>query len=133
MSQELQQLHKFGYKQELTRAFGLWHLTAYGLNYMIPIAPAIVFGFVLQASGGTVALPYLFALCGTLFTAFGYAYFIKRYPLAGSVYSYVSKSIGDQIGFLSGWAILLDYMVIPSLTAMSASSFLHDLMSPSGI
>lgn len=125
---EKQQLENFGYKQELTRAFGLWQLTAYGLNYMIPIAPAIIFGFVLKASGGTVALPYLFALFGTLFTAFGYAYFIKRYPLAGSVYNYVSKSIGTQIGFISGWAILLDYMLIPTLTAMSASSFLHALV-----
>ena len=121
-------LSELGYKQELSRAFNLWQLTAYGLNYMIPIAPAIVFGFVIKKSGGTVALPYLFAFLGTLFTACGYSYFIKRYPLAGSVYSYVSKSMGSHIGFISGWAILLDYIVIPTLTAMSASMYLHSLM-----
>ena len=128
MNQEETLLHKFGYKQELTRTFGVWQLTAFGLNYMIPIAPAIIFGFILKASGGSVALPYLLALMGMLFTAFGYAYFIKRYPLAGSLFSYVSKGINTHVGFIAGWSILLDYMVIPTLTAMSASDFLHDLI-----
>ena len=130
MGQKAQQtdISQFGYQQELKRAFGVWQLTAYGLNYMIPIAPAIVFGFVLKASGGTVALPYLFALCGMLFTAMGYAYFVKRYPLAGSVYNYVSKASNVKLGFLSGWAILLDYMLVPTVTAMSASVYIHNLM-----
>lgn len=121
-------LKSFGYQQELKRVFGLWQLTAYGLNFMIPIAPAIIFGFVLTTSGGSVALPYLFAFFGTLFTAMGYAYFIRRYPLAGSVYNYVSKSINLQMGFIAGWAILLDYILVPTLTAMSASAFLHNLL-----
>lgn len=73
MSQEETLLSELGYKQQLKRAYGIWQLTAFGLNYMIPIAPAIIFGFVLQTSGGTVALPYLIALFGMLFTAFGYA------------------------------------------------------------
>ena len=37
----------------------VWQLTAFGLNYMVPIAPAIIFGILLKLSGGTVALPYL--------------------------------------------------------------------------
>lgn len=128
IDQEEQLLNEFGYKQELRRAFGVWQLTAFGLNYMIPIAPAIIFGFILQASGGTVALPFLLALVGMLFTAFGYVYFIRRYPLAGSLYSYVSRSIGQRVGFIAGWSILLDYVVIPTLTAMSASYFIHNLL-----
>ena len=127
-NQEEKLLSEFGYSQELRRAYGVWHLTAFGLNYMIPIAPAIIFGFILQSSGGTVALPYLIALVGMLFTAFGYAYFIKHFPLAGSLYSYVSRTIGKKIGFIGGWSILLDYILIPTLTAMSGSYFLNNLL-----
>ena len=59
LSKEEQELAKFGYKQELKRSLNVWELTAFGVNYMIPIAPAIIFGFLLQTSGGTVSLPYL--------------------------------------------------------------------------
>lgn len=128
MNSEEKLLSALGYKQELSRTFGIWHLTAFGLNYMIPIAPAIIFGFILNTSGGTVALPYLLSLAGMLFTAFGYVYFIKRYPLAGSVFTYVSKGINRHIGFIAGWGILLDYIVIPALTAASASYFLSNLI-----
>lgn len=121
-------LTQFGYKQELKRAFGVWQLTAFGLNYMIPIAPAMIFGLILRASGGTVALPYLLAFGGMLFTAFCYAYFIKHYPLAGSLYVYVTKAIGERIGFLAGWCLLLDYILIPNLAAMSAAYFLKNLI-----
>jgi amino acid transporter len=128
MSQEETLLSELGYKQQLKRAYGIWQLTAFGLNYMIPIAPAIIFGFVLQTSGGTVALPYLIALFGMLFTAFGYTYFIKQYPVAGSSYTYIAKAISTQIGFIGGWGLLLDYILIPTLTSMSASFFLHNLI-----
>ena len=37
-----EELAKFGYKQELKRSLNVWQLTAFGRNYMIPTAPAII-------------------------------------------------------------------------------------------
>lgn len=118
-----QELAKFGYKQELKRSLNVWELTAFGVNYMIPIAPAIIFGFLVQTSGGTVALPYLIAGIGMLFTALAYSTMVQNYPLAGSVYSYVGRATNPHIGFLSGWILILDYILIPTVTAMSASLY----------
>jgi len=118
------QLEKMGYQQELKRAMNVWELTAFGINYMIPIAPAIIFGFILQTSGGTVAIPYFLAGIGMLFTAGSYAVMVRNYPLAGSLYSYVSRGIQAHVGFMSGWVLMLDYVFIPTVTSASAAIYI---------
>lgn len=120
-----QELEKFGYEQELKRSLSVWQLTAFGINYMIPIAPAIIFGFVLQISGGTVALPYALAGVAMLFTALSYSVMVKNFPLAGSIYNYVGRGINPHIGFIAGWTLILDYILIPTVTAMSASIYIR--------
>ncbi|MHB1404298.1 MAG: APC family permease [Desulfitobacteriaceae bacterium] len=118
-----QDLAKFGYTQELKRSLSVIELTAFGINYMIPIAPAIIFGFVLQTSGGTVSLPYLLAGIAMIFTAMSYSVMVQNYPLAGSIYNYVSRGWNPHIGFLAGWVLILDYILIPTVTSMSASIY----------
>lgn len=123
-----QDLSRFGYRQELNRSLNLWQLTAFGLNYMIPLAPAIVFGFILMDSGGTVALPYLIAGIGMSFTAVCYVILIRNFPIAGSLYSYVSRGWNPHVGFIAGWVLLLDYILIPTVTSMSAAIYAKQLM-----
>lgn len=116
-------ISKFGYAQELDRTMNVWQLTAFGLNYMVPIAPAIIFGFLLQTSGGTVALPYLLAGVAMLFTAFSYSVMVRNFPLAGSIYSYVGRGWNPHLGFIAGWVLTLDYILIPTVTASSSAYF----------
>ena len=97
------ELEQFGYQQQLKRSLGVWQLTTFGLNYMIPIALALIFGFILVSSGGTVALPYLLAMIAMLFTANSYSLMIQAFPFAGSLYSYVSRGWSARIGFIAGW------------------------------
>lgn len=120
------ELAKFGYKQELKRSLSVWELTAFGLNYMIPIAPAIIFGFVLTTSGGSVALPYMIAGIAMFFTALSYGAMVQNFPLAGSIYNYVSRGWNPHVGFLAGWILILDYILIPTVTAMSASIYIRE-------
>ena len=39
----------------------------------------------------------------------------KKFPIAGSVYSYVQRGLNPHAGFISGWMILLDYCIAPAL------------------
>jgi amino acid transporter len=119
----LDDVRRFGYTPELQRSMNVWQLTAFGLNYMIPIAPAIIFGLLLRESGGTVALPYLLAGIAMLLTAFAYAAMVRNFPLAGSVYSYVGRGWNPYVGFIAGWVLTLDYVLIPTVTASSAAHF----------
>jgi len=130
--QELQEaeheLEQFGYKQELKRSLGVGVLTAYGLNYMIPLAPAVLFGVQLTTSGGTVAIPYIFAAIAMFFTASSYAAMVRVYPLAGSVYNYLSRGWTPYAGFLAGWGILLDYLLIPGLVTTVGTYWVQQLL-----
>ncbi|MEK4668027.1 APC family permease [Niallia sp. FSL R7-0271] len=112
---------KFGYEQELHGSMNIIQLTAFGLNYMLPLAPAVIFGVLLTTSGGTVALPFLLAGCAMLLTANSYSVMVKNFPLAGSVYSYVGRGWNPHLGFLAGWVITLDYVLIPTVTSVSAA------------
>jgi amino acid transporter len=109
------ELRKFGYRQELRRSLRLWDLLVYGLVFMVPIAPFAIFGLVFNASHGMVPLTYLVGLVAMLFTALSYRTMSRAFPVAGSVYSYAGRGIGDSAGFIAGWAILLDYLLVPTL------------------
>ena len=111
----------FGYKQELKRSLGLFDLLVYGLVFIVPIAPFAVFGIVFNASKGMVPLVYLVGLVAMLFTALSYRAMSHAFPVAGSVYTYAARSIGPAAGFIAGWAILLDYLLIPALTYVACA------------
>lgn len=121
-------LKYFGYNQDLKRSLNVWQLTAFGLNYMIPLSPAIVFGYVLALSGGTVALPFLIAGIAMLLTASSYITMVRHFPLAGSLYNFISRAWHPQIGALAGWILLLDYLLITTVTSMSAAVYLQQLI-----
>src|SRR5882762_1595573 len=62
-----------------------------------------------------VPLAYLVGLIGMFFTALSYAAMSRAFPLAGSVYAYAHRGLHEIAGFFSGWLILLDYILVPSL------------------
>jgi amino acid transporter len=45
--------------------------------------------------------------------------------VAGSAYSYARKSLSSHIGFLVGWAMLLDYIFLPMVIWLIGASFLN--------
>src|SRR6202521_4526547 len=108
-------LEEFGYKEQLNRVLTTRDLVIYGMIFMLPIAPYAVFGLVWQAAKGMVPLAYLVGLIGMFFTALSYAAMSRAFPLAGSVYAYAHRGLHEIAGFFSGWLILLDYILVPSL------------------
>jgi amino acid transporter len=108
-------LQDFGYKEQLRRALTTKDLIVFGMIFMVPIAPFGVYGFVWNESKGMVPLAYLLGLIGMFFTALSYAAMSRAFPLAGSVYTYAQRGLHEIAGFFSGWLILLDYLLVPSL------------------
>jgi amino acid transporter len=114
-------LEQFGYKQELKRSLGLLDLLIYGLVFIVPTAPFSVYGIVFNAGHGMVPLIYVVGLVAMLFTAFSYQSLSEAFPVAGSVYAYAARSIGPSVGFIAGWALLLDYLLLPTLALVAAA------------
>lgn len=108
-------LEQFGYKQELRRGLGLWDVVLYGVLFMVIIAPHSIWGLVSQQALGMSTLVYIVGFVAIGFTALSYMRMSSRFPIAGSVYSYVQRGINPHVGFISGWLILLDYCITPAL------------------
>ncbi len=117
-----------GYRQELERTLGLRHLLVYGMIFMVPIAPWAVYGFVSRESFGMVPLVYLVGIVAMVFTALSYKQLSSAFPVAGSVYSYVQRGLNPYLGFIAGWMILADYLLIPALIYAFSASWLRGLL-----
>jgi amino acid transporter len=119
----------FGYHQELKRSLSFTDLLVYGLIFMVPIAPFGIFGSVFQASGGMIALAYVIGMLAMGFTAASYSQMSRAFPMAGSVYTYAGRGIAQPVGFLAGWMILLDYVLVPGLLYLIASVAMNSIVT----
>lgn len=119
------ELEQYGYKQELKRALPLPFLVFYGWAFVCLLTLFGTYGAVAEASHGMAPSAYLLATIGMLFTAWSYVVMSKRYPVSGSVYQYVGQSMNKHLGFLSGWAILLDYMLVPMINYLLAATYIR--------
>ena len=73
---------------QLRRVLGLPALVFFGLVYMVPLTIFTTYGIVTETTGGRTAGAYLVTLAAMLFTAASYGIMVKRFPVAGSAYSY---------------------------------------------
>ncbi|MFK8331438.1 APC family permease [Pseudomonas sp. BJa5] len=110
---------------QLRRVLGLPALVFFGLVYMVPLTIFTTYGIVTELTGGRTAGAYLVTLLAMLFTATSYSFMVRRFPVAGSAYSYTNLAFGPNIGFLAGWSLLLDYLFIPMINYLLIGLFLN--------
>ncbi|WP_341487301.1 APC family permease [Pararhizobium sp. A13] len=109
---------------KLDRTLGLWSVVLFGLAYMTPMIVFGTFGALATASQGTTAMAYLVAAGAILLTAISYGVMARVYPVAGSAYTYARRSINPSVGFLVGWAVLLDYFFLPMVIWLIGAAYL---------
>ncbi|MDQ0726503.1 APC family permease [Microbacterium sp. W4I20] len=109
----------------LTRTLRLPSLVLFGLAYLTPLIVLGIFGVIASETGGASASAYLVALIAMLFTANSYGRMAKAYPVAGSAYTYVRRTIDGRVGFLVGWAIMLDYLFLPMVIWLIGGAYLQ--------
>src|SRR5438128_7795280 len=102
----------------LKRVLTLWDLIFYGIVLIQPIAPVPLFGVAQKLSDGHFATIILIAMFAMMITAVSYGRMAALYPAAGSAYTYVGRGLNPHLGFLAGWAMFLDYLVIPIVSVV---------------
>jgi putrescine importer len=116
----------------LRRVLGLRDLVFYGIVLIQPVGAIGPFGGANQQSFGHVTTTILIAMVAMMFTAMSYGRMAALYPSAGSAYTYVGRGLNPHLGFLAGWAMILDYLVIPIVSivygAISAVQVVNDLL-----
>jgi amino acid transporter len=112
----------------LNRTLGYWDLVVYGLAYIAPMGIFSTLGFVWVESRGLIALAYLLGGICMYFTAKSYSVMTESVTTAGSVYGFARHALGILPGFIAGWMILLDYLLIPAFVYVAIAVALGTLV-----
>jgi len=97
----------------LRRALTLSDLVLYGVVVISPMAPMGIFGVLSERGRGHVVTALLIAMVAMLLTGISYGRMARAYPSAGSAYTYVAREIHPSLGYITGWGMVLDYVVNP--------------------
>lgn len=113
----------------LSRVLGLWDLVFYGMVLAAtPMATVPLFGISQEVSHGFMVTCLMIAMGAMAITAVSYGRLAAVYPSSGSAYTYISRILGPHLGFLVGWALLLDYLDQPIVNSIYAALTLQRLI-----
>ena len=113
---------------KLRRVLGLWDLIFYGIVLIQPISVIGLFGIASKVSRGHMVTTLLIAMAGMMLTAVSYGRMASLYPSAGSAYTYVGRGLNVYLGFLAGWVMFLDYLIIPVINTVYGALTLQRLV-----
>jgi len=97
----------------LRRTLTLRDLILYGVIVLQPVAPMSAFGALSDRGRGHVVTAILIAMIAMLSTAISYGRMARVYPSAGSAFTYVAQEIHPSMGYITGWSMVMDYIVNP--------------------
>ncbi len=109
----------------LRRTLTLWDLILYGVIVIQPVAPMSVFGVLSARGHGHVVTTILIAMVAMLLTAISYGRMARAYPSAGSAFTYVGQEINPALGYVTGWSMVMDYMLNPMICTIWCSQQAH--------
>jgi len=110
----------------LRRTLTLWDLILYGVIVIQPVAPMSVFGVLSERGKGHVVTAILIAMVAMLFTGISYGRMARAYPSAGSAFTYVAQEIHPSIGYVTGWSMVMDYILNPLICTIWCAQQAHD-------
>jgi putrescine importer len=113
---------------QLQRVLGLWDLIIIGIVIVQPIAPMGIYGVISNTADGHVVTTILIAMVAMLFTAVSYGKMARAYPSAGSAYTYVGQEIHPVLGYVTGWAMLMDYILNPLICTVLCSKLTQNIL-----
>jgi putrescine importer len=113
---------------KLRRVLGLWDLIIIGIVIIQPIAPMGIYGVISNTASGHVVTTILIAMVAMLFTAISYGKMARAYPSAGSAYTYVGQEIHTLLGYITGWAMVMDYILNPLICTILCSKLTQNIL-----
>lgn len=84
-------------------------------------------------SGPAIVISFILATIVCTFAAMCYAEFSSALPIAGSAYSYGNIVFGEVIGWVLGWALILEYMLAVASVSTGWSAYFLSFIKGFGI
>ena len=92
------------------------------------MAAVPLFGVAQDLSHGFAVTCILIAMGAMAITAVSYGRMATLYPSAGSAYTYIDRGLNPHLGFLVGWAMLLDYLDQPIINGIYVALIIQRLL-----
>jgi amino acid transporter len=89
----------------------------------------LVVALVFASAGNGTWLAYLLATIGLLLVGLQINQFGKRSASPGAFFVYVGQALGPSVGFISGWALLLAYILSSAAALCAAVNFTSVLLT----
>lgn len=105
----------------LKRSLRFYDLVLYGIILIQPTAPMPSFGVIYNEAHGHVITAILLAMVAMLFTSISYGRMARVYPHGGSAFLYVGKEIHPSLGYITGWCLVMDYVLNPLICTIWCS------------
>jgi len=105
----------------LKRSLRFWDLVLYGIILIQPTAPMPSFGVIYQEARGHVVTAILLAMVAMLLTSVSYGRMARAYPHGGSAFLYVGKELHPSLGYITGWCLVMDYILNPLICTIWCS------------
>lgn len=84
----------------------------------------VAIGLVALFAAGASPLAFLIASITYITTGLAYSELATIYPYAGGAHIYAMKAFNDLVGFIAGWAVMLDYTVDIALFSLASAGYL---------
>ena len=117
----------------LKRALTTFNLTLLGIGAIIGAGIFVLTGVGASYAGPGLVLSFVLAGFACAMAALCYSEFAAMIPIAGSAYSYSYATMGELVGWIIGWDLVLEYAVASAAVAAGWSHYLTVILSGLGI
>jgi basic amino acid/polyamine antiporter, APA family len=118
----------------LKRVLGALDLTLLGIGAIVGAGIFVLTGVAAaKYAGPAITLSFVIAGFACAMAALCYAEFASMIPIAGSAYSYSYATMGELVGWIIGWDLVLEYAVGSAAVAVGWSGYLNVILSGMGI
>src|SRR5947207_2295684 len=123
-----EQLASFGYRQQLTRALGLWSNFSLGFTYLSPVVGVYtLFAFGLAKAGPAFIWTIPLVVAGQFLVVLTFGEVASQYPIAGGIYQWCKHLVGDRFAWFAGWFYAWALLVTIAAVAFGAAAYVAAL------
>ncbi len=126
-------------ERSLRRALGPVQLTMLGIGAVIgagifsTVGTAAAGGAGHLGAGPALLVSFVITAIACSFAALCYAEFASMVPVSGSAYTYSYATLGELVGWIIGWDLIIEYAVGNVAVAISWSGYFQELLRGFGI
>jgi amino acid transporter len=102
-------------------------------NIAPTVTPTVNAALVFASAGAGTWFTYLLATLGLVFVSLNINQFARRSASPGSLYAYIARGLGPTAGVITGWALVMAYMLTAMAVLAGFANYGSVLLSPLGI